>query len=46
MSVSQRAKRGFTHELPKDWEDEFHKLKKKYDELKFEFNEKENNNKL
>lgn len=33
-------------DLPKDWEDEFHRLKAKYDELKIDFNEKEQHNKL
>ncbi|KAJ1428031.1 hypothetical protein B484DRAFT_396992, partial [Ochromonadaceae sp. CCMP2298] len=33
-------------ELPKDWEDEYHRLKSKYDDLKVEFNDKEQHNKL
>ena len=33
-------------ELPKDWEDEYHRLKFKYDQLKIDFNEKEHHNKM
>lgn len=33
-------------ELPKDWEDEYHRLKSKFDQLKIDFNEKEEHNKM
>lgn len=32
--------------LPKDWEDEYHRLRSRYDELRVELNDKENHNKL
>jgi len=31
---------------PKDWEDEYHRLKGRFDELKVDYNEKEQHNKL
>lgn len=31
---------------PKDWEDEYHRLKARYDELKVDYNDKEKHNKL
>eukprot|EP01038_Epipyxis_sp_PR26KG_P008719 gene8719-11781_t len=46
--IPRGSKRLASAEPPrtKDWEDEFHRLKTKYDELKVEFNEKEQFNKL
>lgn len=31
---------------PKDWEDEYHRLKSRFDELKVDYNDKEQHNKL
>ena len=31
---------------PRDWEDDYHRLKSNYDALKVDFNEKEKQNKL
>jgi hypothetical protein len=32
--------------LPKDWEDEYRRLQAKHEQLKIDFNEKEQHNKL
>jgi hypothetical protein len=46
-STAMRSKRKQPNiELPKDWEDEYHRLKSKYDQLKIDFNEKEHHNKM
>ena len=31
---------------PKDWEDEYHRLKMRFDELKVDYNDKEQHNKM
>lgn len=45
MSSAARAKRS-APSLPKDWEDEFHRLKEQHDLLKKEYNQVINDNKL
>jgi hypothetical protein len=46
MSTARGVTRRAAPELPKDWEDEYHRLKSKFDDLKVEFNDKEQHNKL
>ncbi len=38
--------RSIAPEQPKDWEDEYHRMKQRYEDLKVEYNEKEQHNKL
>jgi hypothetical protein len=44
--MASRGQKRPIADQPKDWEDEFHRLKQRYDELKVEYNEKEQHNKL
>lgn len=43
-AVGQKRERAL--ELPRDWEDEYHRLKSSYEALKEDYNQKENHNKL
>lgn len=36
--MANRGGRGKTQELPKDWEDEYHKLRTQHDDIKTKYN--------
>lgn len=44
--LTRMSTRKRTAEAPKDWEDDYHRLKDKYEQLKIDYNEKENHNKM
>ena len=46
MSASRKVAGGKAVTVPRDWEDDFRRLKEKYDQLKMDLNEKEKHNLL